>query len=121
MTAPRHRVFAVPASILTILTLTGCATPAAYAPRGPDQATGYTDRQLHQHGGQFRVAQGGEGQFRALAEDPDPGQHGQLARQGANSDQNAAERKLQGEGNTVHGESSGPQDFIQRNCGIFRV
>jgi hypothetical protein len=46
MTAPRLRAFAAPALILTILTLTGCATPAAYAPRGPGQATGYTDRQL---------------------------------------------------------------------------
>ena len=46
MTAPRLRAFAVPALILTILTLAGCATPAPYAPRGPGQATGYTDRQL---------------------------------------------------------------------------
>ena len=29
-----------------LLALAGCATPAPYAPRGPGQATGYTDRQL---------------------------------------------------------------------------
>ena len=35
-----------PVLILSFLALAGCATPAPYAPRGPGQATGYTDRQL---------------------------------------------------------------------------
>jgi hypothetical protein len=35
------------ATILVFLAaLAGCATPAPYAPRGPGQRTGYTDRQL---------------------------------------------------------------------------
>src|SRR5579871_5805184 len=46
MFASRLRPAAVPAMILTLLTLAGCATPAPYAPRGPGMATGYTDRQL---------------------------------------------------------------------------
>jgi hypothetical protein len=40
------RAFAKPALILSLLVLAGCATPAPYAPRGPGQATGYTDRQI---------------------------------------------------------------------------
>lgn len=32
--------------LLGFLVLAGCATPAPYAPRGPGQATGYTDRQI---------------------------------------------------------------------------
>jgi hypothetical protein len=35
-----------PALIGALLALVACATPAPYAPRGPGQATGYTDRQL---------------------------------------------------------------------------
>jgi hypothetical protein len=36
-----------PAAALIILALlAGCASPAPFAPRGPGQATGYTDRQL---------------------------------------------------------------------------
>ena len=31
---------------IVLLALAGCAQPAAYAPRGPGQQTGYTDRQL---------------------------------------------------------------------------
>jgi hypothetical protein len=46
MLAPRFRSFACPAVILSLLVLGGCATPAPYAPMGPGQATGYTDRQL---------------------------------------------------------------------------
>ena len=38
--------FAKPALLLGLLVLAGCATPAPYAPRGPGQATGYTDRQI---------------------------------------------------------------------------
>lgn len=35
------------AALLLLLTgLAGCATPAPYAPRGPGQQTGYTDREL---------------------------------------------------------------------------
>jgi hypothetical protein len=34
------------AALLFFAALAGCATPAAYAPRGPGQQTGYTDRQL---------------------------------------------------------------------------
>ena len=40
------RTFAAPALLLGLLALTGCATPAPYAPRLPGQATGYTDQQL---------------------------------------------------------------------------
>jgi hypothetical protein len=40
------RAFAKLAPILSLLVLAGCATPAPYAPRGPGQATGYTDRQI---------------------------------------------------------------------------
>ena len=40
------RAFAKPALLLGLLVLAGCATPAPYAPRGPGQATGYTDRQI---------------------------------------------------------------------------
>lgn len=46
MFVSRLRFPAAPALILGLLTLAGCATPAPYAPRGPGQATGYTDRQL---------------------------------------------------------------------------
>ena len=46
MSGPRFRTFAKSALILSFLTLAGCATPAAYAPMTPGQATGYTDRQL---------------------------------------------------------------------------
>lgn len=42
----RLRAFAKPALVLSLLVLAGCATPAPYAPRGPGQATGYTDRQI---------------------------------------------------------------------------
>ena len=38
--------FRQPALVLSFLALAGCATPAPYAPRGPGQPTGYTDRQL---------------------------------------------------------------------------
>lgn len=44
--ASRLRAFAKPALLLSFLVLAGCATPAPYAPRGPGQATGYTDRQI---------------------------------------------------------------------------
>ena len=44
--ALRFGVLAKPALILSLLVLAGCATPAPYAPRGPGQATGYTDRQI---------------------------------------------------------------------------
>ena len=40
------RAFTKPALLLGLLVLAGCATPAPYAPRGPGQATGYTDRQI---------------------------------------------------------------------------
>jgi hypothetical protein len=40
------RAFAAPVLLLGLLALSGCATPAPYAPRGPGQATGYTDRQI---------------------------------------------------------------------------
>ncbi len=43
---PRLSAFAKPALFLGFLALAGCATPAPYAPRGPGQPTGYTDRQL---------------------------------------------------------------------------
>jgi hypothetical protein len=44
---PCFAAFAKPFLILGLLTLVaGCATPAPYAPRGPGQPTGYTDRQL---------------------------------------------------------------------------
>lgn len=43
---PRFRALARSALVLSLLALAGCATPAPYAPRGPGQATGYTDRQL---------------------------------------------------------------------------
>src|SRR5215469_9021047 len=43
MFAPRLRASTL---ILSLFVLAGCATPAPYAPRGPGQATGYTDRQL---------------------------------------------------------------------------
>ena len=46
MLVSRLRAFARPAMMLGLLALAGCATPAPYAPRGPGQATGYTDRQL---------------------------------------------------------------------------
>src|SRR6201996_6019137 len=46
MLASRLRSLAPSAVILSFLTLAACATPAPYAPRGPGQATGYTDRQL---------------------------------------------------------------------------
>jgi len=46
MSGPRFRTFAKSALILSFLALAGCATPAAYAPMTPGQATGYTDRQL---------------------------------------------------------------------------
>ena len=34
------------AALIALGLLAGCAHPAAFAPRGPGQATGYTDRQL---------------------------------------------------------------------------
>jgi hypothetical protein len=34
------------ATLIVLALLAGCAQPAAFAPRGPGQATGYTDRQL---------------------------------------------------------------------------
>ncbi len=40
------RALVKPALLLGLLVLAGCATPAPYAPRGPGQATGYTDRQI---------------------------------------------------------------------------
>lgn len=43
---PRPRSFAKAAMVLGLLALAGCATPAPYAPRGPGDATGYTDRQI---------------------------------------------------------------------------
>ena len=43
---PRFSALARSALALSLLALAGCATPAPYAPRGPGQATGYTDRQL---------------------------------------------------------------------------
>jgi hypothetical protein len=48
MSRPRSvaRVLPRPVLILSLLLLAGCATPAPYAPRGPGQPTGYTDRQL---------------------------------------------------------------------------
>src|ERR1700760_554884 len=46
MLASRLRTLAPAPLLLSLLVLAGCATPAAYAPRGPGQATGYTDRQL---------------------------------------------------------------------------
>ena len=46
MVAAHPRALVRPALVLSLLVLAGCATPAAYAPRGPGQATGYTDRQL---------------------------------------------------------------------------
>lgn len=46
MAAAHLRAFIRPALILSLLALAGCATAAPYAPRGPGQATGYTDRQL---------------------------------------------------------------------------
>jgi hypothetical protein len=48
MVSPAFRFGALskPALILSLLVLAGCATPAPYAPRGPGQATGYTDRQI---------------------------------------------------------------------------
>ena len=42
----RFRAFTKPVLILSLLVLAGCATPAPYAPRGPGQPTGYTDRQI---------------------------------------------------------------------------
>ena len=46
MLAAPFRALVRPVLILSLLALAGCATPAPYAPRGPGQATGYTDRQL---------------------------------------------------------------------------
>lgn len=46
MSSAHSRIFAKSALILSLLVLAGCATPAPYAPMGPGQATGYTDRQL---------------------------------------------------------------------------
>ena len=43
---PRISAFVRARAVLGFLALAGCATPAPYAPRGPGQATGYTDRQL---------------------------------------------------------------------------
>src|ERR1700744_5547836 len=33
-------------AVMLLALLAGCAQPAAFAPRGPGQQTGYTDRQL---------------------------------------------------------------------------
>ena len=44
--SPGFRALARPVTILGLLVLAGCATPAAFAPRGPGQPTGYTDQQL---------------------------------------------------------------------------
>jgi hypothetical protein len=46
MVAAHLHALVRPVLVLSLLVLAGCATPAAYAPRGPGQATGYTDRQL---------------------------------------------------------------------------
>ncbi|HEY4274691.1 MAG TPA: hypothetical protein VGM68_04350 [Rhizomicrobium sp.] len=43
---PLFRALGGPLAIMGLLALAGCATPAAYAPMGPGQATGYTDRQI---------------------------------------------------------------------------
>ena len=79
------------------------------------------DRQLHQHMGQLVVAQRRRDQFGAFAVDPHPGQDGQLNGQGADSNKDAGQSELQGEGKTVHGEGSGPQGLVRRNRWSFRV
>ena len=50
-----------------------------------------------------------------------PGQDGQLDGQGADSNKDAGQSELQGEGKTVHGEGSGPQGLVRRNRWSFRV
>ncbi len=46
---PSLRALGGPLVVLSFLALAGCATPAAYAPMMPGQATGYTDRQISEN------------------------------------------------------------------------